>query len=60
MTRGGKRKGAGRPKDGDGSTASLHIRIPLAKLEAYRQAAVARGVSVTDLVQTAVDALIAG
>jgi hypothetical protein len=54
--RGGKRPGAGRPIAGDARAGTLNRRYPLAKLEAWKQAADAAGMTLTDWVEAACDA----
>lgn len=55
--RGGSRKGAGRRPEGDKRDASLAgVRLPVAKLEAYKQAAELRGMTLTAWVEAACDA----
>lgn len=54
--RGGARPGAGRPVHGDARTGNLRLRFPPAKLEAWKQAADAAGVTLTDWVEAACDA----
>ena len=56
MTRGGYRPGSGRKLLGDRREVTLAgVRLTRAKLEAYKQEAARRGVTLTELVETAVD-----
>jgi hypothetical protein len=54
--RGGARPGAGRKRAGDLREATLAgVSITRAKLEAYKQEAARRGVTLTELVESSVD-----
>lgn len=54
--RGGYRPGAGRKALGDKRDVTLAgVRLASAKLEAYHQAAAAKGVTLTEWVETALD-----
>jgi hypothetical protein len=54
--RGGARPGSGRKRAGDLRDATLAgVSITRAKLEAYKQIAAQRGVTLTELVETSVD-----
>lgn len=56
MTRGGKRKGAGRPKDDTRAkwTAPLAVRVPPEQLARFKKSARSIGWSFTDFVYSAV------
>lgn len=56
MTRGGKRKGAGRKSTG--ATDHLHIRISPERLRAYQEAAERAEMTLSAWVQGALDAVI--
>jgi hypothetical protein len=56
MPRGGKREGAGRPRTGDLREVTLAgVHVTRAKLEAWKYEADKRGITLTELVESAVD-----